>query len=146
MLTRSLGRIAFPLYAYPAGKGIRYTRDIRAYAGRLLFYAVLSEAFFDMAFFGTAPSLACQSTFFTLALAVVAFWPCRTARPKRTGGAGKPEERSMAWKAALPLLCAGTVVEYIHADNRLWGVLLVAVMASADQHKAAMAAAVWCFL
>lgn len=146
MLARGLGRIAFPLYAYLAGQGIQHTRDIRAYAGRLLFYAVLSEAFFDMAFFGTAPSPVCQNTFFTLTLAVAAFWSCHTARPKRAGGAGKPEERSMAWKAALPLLCAGAAAEYIHADYGLWGVFLVGVMASVGRHKAAMAVAVWCFL
>lgn len=154
VFARGAGRLAFPLYAYLASQGIWHTRSITAYSGRLFLYAFLSEFFFDVAFFDQAPFPAYQNTFFTLALAVAAFWPCRPEREKRPSRpmkCGKQPGQEGAGRAtyalcALSVLCAGAAAKLIHADYGLWGVLLTGAMVAADRHRLAMMAAVWCFL
>jgi len=134
LLARGLGRLSFPLYTYLAGQGIRHTHDIRAYSGRLLICAFLSELPFDLAAFGETPVFSHQNVFFTLALAVAAFHGCQL-------GHGTNE-----WKKAARILCAAMAARLIHADYGASGVFLIGVMACAGWHKGAVAIAVWCFL
>lgn len=133
-LARGLGRLSFPLYAYLAGQGIGYTHDIRAYSGRLLICAVLSELPFDLAAFGEATVFSYQNVFFTLALAVMAFHGYQPGH-----GAGR-------WKLVLRILCAGMAAKLICADYGASGVFLIGAMACMGRHKRLRAAAVWCFL
>lgn len=46
VILRIIGRIAFPLFAYCLVIGYLYTRDVKKYLGRLLFFAVLSQPFY----------------------------------------------------------------------------------------------------
>lgn len=42
-LFRSIGRIAFPIFAWRLAMGFKYTKDRRAYFKRLLFFALISQ-------------------------------------------------------------------------------------------------------
>lgn len=150
VFARGIGRLAFPLYAYLASQGIRHTRSIGVYSGRLLLYAFLSEIFFDMAFFGRFPFPACQNTFFTLAFAVAAFWPCQPHRAGSHGRSQSPEKPGDRWMrkaiCALCVLCAGVAAQNIHADYGMCGVLLIGATVFSDGDTMVMMTAVLGFL
>lgn len=73
------GTIAFPLFCYLLAEGFRYTRNRKHYICLMLFFAILSEIPFDIAFFanysileGTFPFYwDYQNVFFTLFLSLV---------------------------------------------------------------------------
>ena len=72
---RCVGRLAFPLYCFLLAQGFAHTRDIRAYARRLLLLACVSEIPFDLLIFGRLSSAMEQN---------VVFWGClRCARRGR---------------------------------------------------------------
>lgn len=69
-ILRSIGRMAFPIFAYFIVEGFLHTRDRKKYFGKLLLFAILSEMPFDFAIFGEV-HWQYQNVFFTLALAVL---------------------------------------------------------------------------
>ena len=69
---RCVGRIAFPLYCFLLVQGYRHTRDVRAYARRLLLLALVSEIPFDWLIFGRLSCLSEQNVLFSLLLALTA--------------------------------------------------------------------------
>ena len=71
-LFRCIGRLALPLYCFLLVQGYIHTRDIRAYARRLLLLAILSEIPFDLLIFGTIASGAEQNILFSLLLSLLA--------------------------------------------------------------------------
>lgn len=73
---RSIGRIAFPLYCFLLVQGYLHTRNIRAYARRLLLCAILSEIPFDLLIFGRISSLMEQNVLFSLLFALMALVSC----------------------------------------------------------------------
>jgi len=68
MMTRNIGRIAFPVYAYLIAQGCVHTKNIGKYLFRLGLLAILSEPFFDMAFWGNIDFLNNTNIFYTLFL------------------------------------------------------------------------------
>jgi len=69
---RCAGRLAFPLYCFLLAQGYAHTRDLRAYARRLLLMACLSEIPFDLLIFGRVASGVEQNVLFSLLLALMA--------------------------------------------------------------------------
>lgn len=71
---RCVGRLAFPLYCFLLVQGYIHTRDVRAYARRLLLLAILSEIPFDLLIFGRAACMVEQNVLFSLLLGLAAVW------------------------------------------------------------------------
>lgn len=71
---RCAGRLAFPLYCFLLVQGYLHTRDLRAYARRLLLLAILSEIPFDLLIFGRMSSMVEQNVLFSLLLGLAAVW------------------------------------------------------------------------
>ena len=96
---RWVGRLAFPLYCFLLAQGYRHTRDLRAYARRLLLFALLSEIPFDLLIFGRVSSTAEQNALFALLLALLALYAADALR-----------ERPAMLAASLVLLCMGAML------------------------------------
>ena len=73
---RCIGRLSFPLYCFLLVQGCRHTRDIRAYARRLLLLACLSEIPFDLLIFGRVACGVEQNVLFSLLLGLMAIYAC----------------------------------------------------------------------
>lgn len=69
---RCVGRLAFPLYCFLLAQGYRNTRDVGAYARRLLLAAILSEIPFDLLIFGRIGCAIEQNVLFSLLLGLLA--------------------------------------------------------------------------
>jgi len=74
LCTRTIGRIAFPLYCFLTAQGVRHSHDTKQYAVSLWGFALLSEIPFDLAAFGYPFWPHSQNVYLTLALAVTAYW------------------------------------------------------------------------
>ena len=73
ILTRSIGRIAFPIFAYLIAQGCVHTKNIGKYLLRLGLLAIVSEPFFDIAFWGgNIDFLRNTNIFYTLFLGTLA--------------------------------------------------------------------------
>ncbi|MBQ8835975.1 MAG: hypothetical protein IJ002_00530 [Clostridia bacterium] len=77
IVLRSVGRLAFPIFAFLIANGFRHTRSVPAYALRLLAFATLSEVPYDLfvsgkstlvEFSGLLPDIKLDNVFFTLLL------------------------------------------------------------------------------
>ena len=80
---RCIGRLAFPLYCFLVAQGFRHTRDIRAYARRLLLLALISEVPFDLLIFGRISSAMEQNVVFSLLLGLLALYAIRMLKGNR---------------------------------------------------------------
>ncbi len=107
---RIVGRLAFPIYCFLLAEGAVHTSNIRKYELRLLLFACLSEAPFDMAFWGGL-TLEHQNVFFTLFLGAVVIEQFK-AHEERWFGIG-------AFLLACPL------AEYMNTDYGAKGVLFI---------------------
>jgi len=67
ILSRMIGRIAFPIFAFMIAEGALHTSDIRKYFSRLIIFAFISEIPYDLAMSGALFNMEIQNIFFTLA-------------------------------------------------------------------------------
>lgn len=93
---RCVGRLAFPLYCFLLVQGFLHTRDLRAYARRLLLVAILSEIPFDLLIFGRIACLVEQNVMFSLLLGLLTLCAVRTFSQKPLYGAVSVLVLSMA--------------------------------------------------
>lgn len=68
---RSIGRIAFPLFAFLLVEGYVHTSNVKKYMGRLFLFAVISEIPFDIAMYSQAFYWQHQNIFWTLFLGLL---------------------------------------------------------------------------
>lgn len=84
---RCVGRLAFPLYCFLLTQGYLHTRDLRAYARRLLLLALLSEVPFDLLIFGRVSSGVEQNVLFSLLLCLIALYAADSLRGRPASAA-----------------------------------------------------------
>lgn len=85
---RLIGRIAFPIFAYLIGEGVRYSKNLGKYALRLFAFAVISEIPFDMAFSGTFFTAEKQNVYFTLLAGLVSIVVLKKLKEHKLGFLG----------------------------------------------------------
>lgn len=73
-LLRIIGRVAFPIFAFAAAEGARFTHDRKKYLSRLLLWGIISEIPFDLMASNTIFSLEAQNVCFTLVAGVACIY------------------------------------------------------------------------
>ena len=136
----TVGRIAFPLFAYQIAVGAEKTRSMPRYLGRLFLFALISEPLYYMAFsrrelsvrdfWDSLCALNFTNVFFTLflgALAIYAYQFLQKRFPKR------------AWIPSLPVFLLILFVSgYVDCDYGMAGVLLIVCLYLAKTKKSKM--------
>ncbi len=115
----SVGRIAFPIFAWFVAEGCRKTRSFPRYLGRLAIFAVLSEAPFQYCFYSAGENglrLGCHNVMFTLLLAVAGVYASKCLKDR-----GIPRMPAVL----LPGMAAVTLGMVLLTDYNAWGVALI---------------------
>ncbi len=128
---RSIGRIAFPLFAFLLVEGFRHTRSRRKYLRNLLIFAAVSELPFDLLFWGWQDRGQGCNIFWTLALGLLGMMAAEAVktwlrdRPAPVRGLG----------VLLGMLCfviLALAADILRTDYGDWGVALIAVLYYTD--------------
>lgn len=112
VLFRCVGRLSFPLFAFLLVQGFAHTRNVRNYALRLFAFAILSEPFYDYAFYGTFFTLAYQNIMWTLLLGLLVITAIRMSG-----------DSTIATIGFTFLGCL--VAVFLNPDYSLYGVLMI---------------------
>ncbi len=115
-IMRAIGRIAFPLYAFGMAQGCAYTKNRKKFLLRLLLFAVLAEAPFQLAFRGSLSfgHLPITNVLFTLLIGSLCCFILDFFRKRRK-----------AWAAILPIGALVLLAEICRTDYGGLGVLFV---------------------
>ena len=120
---RTVGRLAFPLYAFLLVEGFVHTRDRKKYALRLLVFALLSELPWNL--FHTAVwHYAKQNVMFTLLLGFLGCWVIERRRAQPA--------RSTQWALALLGLLVLSIVLEADFGASGFGFILMLYLLRAD--------------
>lgn len=126
---RYIGRLTMPIMCYFIGEGFHRTRDVKGYAVRLLIFALIAEAPFQLFF--REPG----NVMFTLLGGLLFLWAWRDLK-----------NRFLAYAAMALILFAVNIPGY-ETDYGVWGVLMVFLAGIPVHPKArAMAPALLCGL
>lgn len=132
-IMRYIGRMAFPLYCFMLVEGLRYTRNRKKYAIRLLIFAFISEIPFDMAFNECVLEFKSNNVFFTLFIGLIVIWIMDTIKNKLwQDNSGQAGAFKIIIKYLLMLAVVFTgmaVAEYVlRTDYGAGGVACIVVM------------------
>ncbi len=123
-ILRCIGRLAMPIFAYFLVEGFLHTHDCKRYLLRLVCFGVVSEPFFDLAFFDTLYYPAHQNIYATLSLALVCLMLLR--QMEQAAALPRAAQRTGVVFAASAGICiAFYLAECLHTDYGAAGVLLV---------------------
>ena len=118
--TRTIGRIAFPIFCFLLVEGFEHTKNRKKYALRLLAFALISEVPFDLAFSSSVVEVSYQNVFFTLFIGLMTMMAFQTVE-------GKAEWHPIVRGAALAvILFAGMGLAYLmQTDYDAKGVMCI---------------------
>ena len=125
LILRGVGRFSFPIYCFLLVEGYFHTRNVKKYLGRLLFFGLISEIPFDLAFDRAWFVWQSQNVYFTLFLGLLAVSLFDSLRREAAG-------ESSLWRRVgyrlLGLLCVGSCMyaaQRIGVDYGWSGVLVI---------------------
>ena len=116
LIFRSIGRLAFPIFAFFIAEGCYMTKNVHKYLLRLFAFVLISELPFDFAFHGTWVYIGYQNIFFTLLLGVLSIYLYNRLLDK--GEINK-------YFALVPPVIMAAVAEFLHTDYGGIGVLII---------------------
>jgi len=114
LLCRTVGRIAFPLYAFLLTEGFQHTHDRKKYAGNLLLFALISEIPWNLLHGGKLFDRS-QNVFFTLFLGLLCMIVYEAYQ----------ENRKKQW---IFLIAIAVIAMFLNADYGLKGVGFIFAM------------------
>lgn len=117
--SRSIGRIAFPIFCFLLVEGYLHTRNVRKYAQRLFLFALISEIPFDIALKGNLYFPGKQNVYFTLFIGLLVMI-----------GIDYITQHGMRnlFLAALPIAAGMYLALWIDTDYNYKGVFLIAIL------------------
>ena len=120
---RTLGRLAFPIFAFLLTEGFIHTKDRKKYFLRVLFMGLCAEIPFDLCLFNQWFDFSAQNIGFTLAIGIATMFLMKKYRRKPF----------LKWTSVLG--CAA-LSELLHFDYGALGILLIAVLYNFRKEKA----------
>ena len=125
-LSRSIGRIAFPIFCFLLVEGFLHTRSAAKYAFRMLLFAVVSEIPFDLALKGAWYYPEKQNVYVTLLIALLVLIGFRLAEQFFSGSTPKKLLRFLLY---ILILSAGMQLSILlNTDYNFKGVFLIAIL------------------
>lgn len=124
-----IGRIAFPIFAWFTAEGCRKTKHPEKYLLRMLLFAILSEAPFQLCFYGAGYlgfQLGCHNVIFTMLLAACGIF-------------GGQLLKKLIPEVPAYLISGGIVTALgwlLHTDYNAWGVGLILMLYYLQNEKA----------
>lgn len=137
--SRSLGRIAFPIFCFLIVEGFIHTRNVWKYAGRLFLFALISELPFDLALKGDLYFPQKQNVYFTLLiglLVLIGISFCEQLPKQIAAKKVLPERKFFSFfthllsifLAVLILFFGMELAKWIDTDYNYKGVFLIAIL------------------
>lgn len=138
LISRLIGRIAFPIFCFLLIEGFFHTRNVPKYCLRLGIFAVISEIPFDLAFNHATFDPSYQNVFFTLLIGLLTVSALESIQKRYSKKIGVP----MIYSAAV--IAAGAVLAwFFQTDYGEIGVICI-VLFYLEHNKKTIAAATAC--
>lgn len=121
-VTRTIGRIAFPIFCFLLVEGFLRTKDFRKYLVRMALFALMSEIPFDLVFTGKLFYWGYQNVMITLLIGMLAMYGCKVIEEKLSNEVG----RLVAWAGCFAL--GALVAELLKTDYGAKGIIPIMVL------------------
>lgn len=115
--TRTIGRIAFPIFCFLLVEGFLRTNNLKKYLSRMAIFALLSEIPFDLVFAATPVFWGYQNVMITLFIGMLTMYGCKIIEEKIPDKVG----RFVAWGVCFAL--GAIVAEFLKVDYGAKGII-----------------------
>lgn len=120
--TRTIGRVAFPIFCFLLVEGFLRTKNLKKYLFRMALFALLSEIPFDLVFAATPVYWGYQNVMITLLIGMLAMYGCQIIEEKIPDKVGQ-------FVACCACFAIGAVVaELLKVDYGAKGILPIMVL------------------
>ena len=123
---RSIGRIAFPLFAFLLTEGFLHTHSKVNYCRNLFIMAILSEIPFDLAFHNSVFDPISQNTLFTLTIGLLTIWAISLIEETTQK---KGQKQYFRIPLTLLVTAAGSFAAWLfRSDYEFYGILAIVLL------------------